>query len=302
MRPFPISTPYKLSVRTHQGLFKKYFFQVKKCTFFLSISAGNFLQHFYLSLSLKVLSWKKKKIPDIESSSDVKWRHVYEALTHVSPRSMGTRRGNTQEEFRCLSPSGFQAERAVFKTQQLSICLERKCCFLTDERNPLSAGCGKREVKSVTCWWRPVKQQSKRKIFSLPLSLSATPLSLSLFSLLWKPPPIPLNSFSITFKGKRSLQTLLSLPPLHWEDTSELQDIFLSLGRTWGIWLSCHGNWSLLKLGTPCAKWATRVRLAEEGFYHILFSSVWTHLLEICRMMLSREAAFFLGMQQFAGF
>lgn len=128
----------------------------------------------------KSLKLKKKKIPDIESSSDVKWRHVYEALTHVSPRSMGTRRGNTREEFRCLSPSGFQAERAVFKTQQLSICLERKCCFLTDERNPLSAGCGKREVKSVTCWWRPVKQQSKRKIFSLPLSLPATPLSLSL--------------------------------------------------------------------------------------------------------------------------
>lgn len=111
MRPFPISTPYKLSVLTHQGLFRKYFFQWKKCTLFLSISAGNFLHHFYLSLSLKVSSWKnkQKKIPDIESSSDVKWRHVYEVLTRVSPRSVGTRPGNTREEFRCLSPSGFQA-------------------------------------------------------------------------------------------------------------------------------------------------------------------------------------------------
>ena len=145
--------------------------------------------------------------------------------------------------------------------------------------------------------------KQEENFFSPSLSLPATPLSLSLslFSPLSKPPPIPLNSFSITFRGERSLQTLLSPPP-STETIPPSCETFLSLGRTWGIWLSCHGSWSLLKLGTPCAKCAARVRLAEEGFYQILFSSVWTHLLEVCRMMLSREAAFFLGMQQFAGF
>ena len=198
MRPFPVSTAYKLSVLTHQGLFKKYFFPIFKKNVLLSKhQRRRFPLTFLLVTFSKSLKWrKKKKNPEPESSSDVKWRHVYEALTHVSPRSMGTRRRNTREEFGCLSPRGFQAARAVFKTQQLSTCLERKCCFLTDERNPLSAGCGKREVKSVTWWWRPVKQQRERKIFFSPfLSLPATPLSLSLFSPLSKPPPIPPNSF-----------------------------------------------------------------------------------------------------------